>query len=100
MLQIIVQRKIDMAASKTLPVDILSHMVLARDKSGKFMEELGIVEYIIYVYNKKIIHFQIPRKRLYPTCIDINNNIIVSTTPPPPPDKKISPKPTDQKIIV
>lgn len=47
MRQIIVQRKINMAASKALPVDVLSHMLSAvLDKSGKYMSELEIVDKI------------------------------------------------------
>lgn len=47
MRQIIVQRKIDLAASKTLPVDILSHMLSALDESGKYMSEMEIVDKIL-----------------------------------------------------
>ncbi|KAI5659133.1 hypothetical protein M9H77_27926 [Catharanthus roseus] len=47
-LDIIKQRKIDLADGKALPTqDILSHMLLTSDENGKFMHELDIADKIL-----------------------------------------------------
>ncbi|XP_009787233.1 beta-amyrin 28-monooxygenase [Nicotiana tabacum] len=48
LVEIIKQRKIDLAEGKALPnQDILSHMLLTSDENGKFMHELDIADKIL-----------------------------------------------------
>ncbi|KAL9150390.1 hypothetical protein ABFS82_12G165300 [Erythranthe guttata] len=48
LVKIIKQRKVDLAEGKASPTqDILSHMLLASDENGKFMQELDIADKIL-----------------------------------------------------